>query len=118
MIYISVFILIVFIVIISFSRKNEKKSIVELNASIYYDGNQFVVANNDTFDFVHADISIDEYYKLRNYNLKAGETYKIWKVEFVHHNGTHYPQNRTPVQFSIWCELGDHKNGYFSKKIK
>jgi hypothetical protein len=105
-------------VLISFFKKDEKKSIIKLNASVSYEDKKFVITNNDTVDFVHADLSIDEYYKLRNYNLKAGESYTIWQVEFVHHNGTQFPQKRKPVRFSVWFELNDGTNGYYSKKIR
>jgi hypothetical protein len=99
-------------------KKDKKKPIIELKASLSYDGNKFVVTNKDTVDFVHAYVSIDQYYKLRNINLQAGESYTIWKMEFLHHNGTHYPLKRRPSQFSIWCELNDGVNGFYSKRIK
>ena len=111
-------VLIISVMAILVFKKDNKKSIVELNASVIYDESKSVITNIDTIDFVHADIAIDSYYKLRNYNLKAGETYTIWKVEFKHHNGTHFPNNRRPLQFSIWCELNDGINGYYSKEIK
>ena len=116
--YITAIILILFVVLFSFFKKDKEKLIVELNASVRYENKRFIITNNDTIDFVHADISIDEYYKLRNYNLKAGESYTIWQVEFMHHNGMHFPYKRKPTQFSIWCELNDNKNGYYSKKIR
>ncbi len=100
-------------------KKDNKKAIVKLNASVNYDfeSKKFEIKNTDTIDFVHADIVIDKYYKLRNYNLKAGETYSIWQVEFLHHNGIHYPGKRRPSHFSIWCEINDERNGFFSKKL-
>jgi hypothetical protein len=115
-IYISAILFIVFVVAISFFKKDEKKSIIKLNAIVTYDDKKIIITNKDTVDFVRADLSIDEYYKMRNYNLKAGESYTIWQVEFLHHNGTHYPQKRKPVQFSIWCDLNNETNGYYSKK--
>jgi len=117
-IYISGIILVAFVVLISFFKKDEEKSIVELHASVIYENKRFVITNNDTIDFIHADLSIDKYYKLRNYNLKAGESYTIWQVEFLHHNGMHFPYKRKPTQFSIWCELNNGTNGYYSKKIR
>jgi len=116
--YISAIVLVVLVAVISIFKKEDNHSIVKLNATVTYDDNKFVITNNDTIDFVHADLSIDEYFKMRNYNLQVGESYTIWKIEFVHHNGRHYPLKRKPAQFSIWCELNDGKNGYYSKKIK
>jgi len=117
-IIITAIILIVFVVMISFFKKDEEKLIVDLKVLVSYENKRFVITNNDTIDFIHADLSIDEHYKLRNYNLKAGESYTIWQVEFIHHNGMHFPHKRKPTQFSIWCELNDGKNGYYSKKIR
>ncbi|MDX1285888.1 MAG: hypothetical protein R3182_12785, partial [Draconibacterium sp.] len=59
-----------------------------------------------------------EHYKLRNYNLRAGESYTIWQVEFLHHNGRHFPVKGRPVKFAIWCDLGEGINGYYSKKLR
>ena len=117
-IYIAAIVLVICVATILLFKKEEKKSIIKLNASVTYDEKKFIISNNDTVDFVRADLSIDEYYKMRNYNLKAGESYTIWQVEFLHQNGTHYPQKRKPVQFSIWCDIQDGSNGYYSKKIR
>ena len=99
-------------------RDNGESNIVELNASVKYDDKKFIITNKDTVDFVNADLAIDNYFKLRNINLQMGETYTIFQAEFVHHNGMHYPNKGKPSQFSIWCELYDGKNGFFSKKIR
>jgi hypothetical protein len=117
-IYLLVLIFGVLIGSILIFKKDKKKSIVELKVSVSYDENKFVVTNNDTIDFTHAFVSIDQYYKLRNINLQAGESYTIWQMEFLHHNGTHFPIKRRPSQFSIWCELNDDVNGFYSKRIK
>ena len=99
--------------------KNDKANdIIELKASVEYSDKKFVITNNDTTDFVHANISIDNYYKIRDCNLRTGETYTIWQTEFLHHNGRHYPVNRRPSQFSIWCETQSGKNGFYSKRIR
>jgi hypothetical protein len=115
---ISVVVIILTIVSILVFRKDKESTVIELKASVDFIDKKFVITNNDTTDFVHADISIDNYYKIRDYNLKAGETYTIWQTEFLHHNGTHYPIKRKPVQFSIWCETQNGKNGFYSKRIR
>ena len=104
-------------VVVLFFKEEKKNAIVEVKASVEFADKKFVISNIDTFDFVHADLIIDDYFKLRNINLKAGETYTIWQAEFLHHNGTHFPNTRRPLRFSIWCELYDGRNGFFSKKL-
>ena len=113
----SIFVLVIILASVIFNREKEDE-LIELKASVQFADKMFVITNNDTTDFVHADISIDNYYKIRDYNLQAGETYTIWQSEFLHHNGRHYPANRKPSQFSIWCETQNGKKGYYSKKIR
>lgn len=99
-------------------KDDAESNIVELKASVKYVDKKFIITNKDTVDFVNADLAIDNYFKLRKLNLQIGETYTIWQAEFVHHNGMHYPNGGKPSQFSIWCELYDGKNGFYSQKIK
>jgi hypothetical protein len=99
-------------------KDDAESNIVELKASVKYVDKKFIITNKDTVDFVNANLAIDNYFKLRKLNLQIGETYTIWQAEFVHHNGMHYPNGGKPSQFSIWCELYDGKNGFYSQKIK
>lgn len=100
------------------SNSKNKDSFVKLNVSAHYENKKFTVTNNDTIDIVHADLTINEYYKIRDVNLKVGEVYTIWQVEFLHHNGTHFPPNQTPVKFSILCKLENNLTGFYHKKIQ
>ena len=112
-----ILILLIVVASITMNRKNENE-LVPLKVSVKYADKKFVITNTDTTDFIHATISIDNYYKIRDYNLIAGETYTIWQTEFLHHNGMHYPMNKKPSQFSIWCETQSGKNGFYSQKIR
>jgi hypothetical protein len=68
-------------------------------------------------DYVNAEMTINGYYKLPVLNLHAGETYTLWPVEFAHVNGKRLPTKQIPQQFSIWCELSNGRNGFYSKKL-
>lgn len=114
---VSIFVLLIILASVIFNRGKED-DLIELKAKVQFADRRFVITNNDTTDFVHADISIDTYYKIRDYNLQAGETYTVWQSEFLHHNGKHYPADRKPSQFSILCETQNGKNGFYSKKIR
>jgi hypothetical protein len=98
--------------------KEKTESLVKLNASVTFDGERFSVSNNDTADYLNAEMTVNGYYKLTGLNLHAGETYSLWPVEFAHINGTRLPAKQIPQQFSIWCELSNGRNGFYSKILK
>jgi hypothetical protein len=98
--------------------KEKTESLVKLNASVTFDGKRFSVSNNDTTDYLNAEMTVNEYYKITGMNIRAGETYTLWPVEFAHINRTRLPAKQIPQQFSIWCELSDGKNGFYSKSLK
>jgi hypothetical protein len=98
--------------------KDKTELLVKLNASVTFDGERITVSNNDTLDYLNAEMTVNGYYKLTGLNLHAGETYTLWPVEFAHINGTRLPAKQIPQQFSIWCELKDGKIGFYSEKLK
>lgn len=97
---------------------DKENSLVKLNASIIYDGSCFTVTNRDTFDYLNSEMTLNEYYKITGMNLQAGESYTIWPVEFAHINGTKFYTKQVSMQFAIWCELNDRRNGFYSQKLK
>lgn len=100
------------------SGKEKTESLVKLNASVTFDGEKLTISNNDTLDYLNAEMTVNGYYKLTGMNLPAGETFTLWPVEFAHINGTRLPAKQIPQQFSIWCELSYGKNGFYSKSLK
>jgi len=98
--------------------KDKTESLVKLNASVTFDGEKLTISNNDTIDYLNAEMTVNGYYKITGMNLHAGETYTLWPVEFAHVNGMRMPAKQIPQQFSIWCGLNDGKNGFYSSKFK
>ena len=96
----------------------KEDALVKLNASVTFDGSRIVVSNNDTVDYLHAEMTVNGYYKITDMNLRAGETYTFWPVEFAHLNGKRLPAKQKPHQFAIWCGLNEGGNGYFSVKFR
>ena len=90
----------------------------KLNAIVTFDGEKFRVSNNDTTDYLNVELTVNGYHKITGMNLRAGENYTLWPVEFAHVNGMRMPAKQIPQQFSIWCELSDGKNGFYSKSLK
>jgi hypothetical protein len=113
----SVLAVIILLVFVLRPGKDKTESLVKLNASVTFDGKKFTVSNNDTLDYLNAEMTVNEYYKITGMNLHAGETYTLWPVEFAHINGTRLPEKQFPQQFSIWCELFNGENGFYSKKL-
>ena len=97
---------------------DKENALIELNASVTFNGERFIVSNNDTLDYLNADMTLNKHYKITGMNLQAGESYTIWPVEFAHINGTKFSSKQVPVQFAIWCELNEGKNGFYSRKLK
>lgn len=112
-----VFLMVVAVIFIVFKNDKEEK-LIPLKANVVYSDKNFKITNSDTIDFIHVEISIDTYFKVKDFNLQAGETYTIWQTEFSHINGKHYPVHRKPVQFAIWCETPEGNKGFYSKKFK
>lgn len=94
-----------------------RNTLVELNASVSYDGTCFTVTNNDTLDYLNAQITINSYYTINNMNLRAGETYKLWPAEFAHVNRRRFPAGQKPRLFAINCRLIGDATGFYSVKL-
>lgn len=99
-------------------RNDKENALTELNASVTYIGERFILSNKDTIDYLNTEMTLNKHYKITGMNLQAGESYTIWPVEFTHINGTNFASKQVPVQFAIWCELNEGKNGFYSRKLK
>jgi len=55
----------------------------------------------------------DGKYELKGYTLKAGETYTVGMLQFADKDGNRFSMMQKPQKFSIWCDLGDGKNGFY-----
>jgi len=95
------------------SDDDGESSTVDLNASVSFNGTQFVITNNDTFDYNNAKLEVNGDYVLKGYNLKAGETYTVGIMQFADSDGNRFTLMKKPQEFSIWCDLGNGKNGFY-----
>lgn len=94
------------------------EALKELKATVTFDGTTITVSNNDTVDFLYSKLTVNGYYSIHDMNLRAGESYTFWPVEFLHVNGRNMPTRQKPYQFAIWCRLADGGNGFFSVKLE
>lgn len=95
------------------SDDDGESSTVDLKASVSFSGTQFVIKNNDTFDYNNAKLEVNGDYTLKGYNLKAGETYTVGIMQFADKKGNRFSSMQKPQKFSIWCDLNTGKNGFY-----
>ena len=100
------------------SDDNGESSTVDLNASVSFTGTQFVITNNDSFDYLNAKLEINGTYELTGYTLKAGETYTVGMMQFADKKGNRFTALQKPQKFSIWCDLASGENGFYYAEWK
>ena len=85
--FLSVLAIGLFIFLAYGSDDDGESSTVDLNASVSFTGTQFVIKNNDSFDYNNAKLELNGDYVLKGYNLKAGETYTVGMMQFADKKG-------------------------------
>lgn len=103
---------------LAFGSDSEDTSTTDLNASVRFTGTQFVITNNDNFDYTNAKLEVNDDYVLKGYKLKAGETYNVGMMQFADDDGNRFDMMKKPQTFSIWCDLSDGKNGFYYAEWK
>ena len=97
----------------------KEESIRDLNASIRFTGTQFVITNNDSFDWTDVKLEVNSQglrsgYILRSNVIEAGTTYTVGAMQFAKKNGEKFnPFTHKPTNFSIWCDTPGGKNGSY-----
>jgi hypothetical protein len=89
-------------------KQPEKKPDIDLNASVQFTGTQFIIRNNDDFDWTDVRLVVDmgvlSGYTFKASVLKAHGTYKVGAAEFVKNDGLRFnPFERKPQTFYIGC---------------
>ena len=112
-------IIIFFIAIISIGGSGENKktettpptsSIIDLNTSVNFTGEQFIIINEDNFDWTDVKLEVNsellkDGYVLKTKKMVAGETYTVGALQFAKGDGTRLnPFIIKVLNFSIWCD--------------
>lgn len=117
--------IIFFIAIISIGGGGENQkaettpSTIDLNASVNFTGEQFVIANEDNFDWTDVKLEVNSGllkggYVLRTKKMIAGETYTVGALQFAKGDGTKLnPFAVKPLNFSIWCDTPKGKGFWY-----
>lgn len=111
--FLSILTIVIFLIIAYASSEESEDSMVDLNASVSFNGTQFVIRNNDTFDYNNVTLEVNGNYKLKDINLKAGETYTVGIMQFADKNGNRFTLMQKPQKFYIFCDLLEGNNGYY-----
>ena len=107
----------IFIIIIAGSGENKEtetipptSSIIDLNTSVNFTGEQFVIVNEDNFDWTDVKLEVNSGllkggYVLKTEKMVAGETYTVGALRFAKGDGTRLnPFIIKVLNFSIWCD--------------
>jgi hypothetical protein len=92
---------------------------ITLNANISFDGSQFAIKNNDTFDWTNVKLELNSGiirggYTLRAQLIEAGQTYTVGAMQFTKGDGTRFnPFTTKPKDIFISCDTPRGK-GYYS----
>lgn len=127
-----VFLIIVFAVIIGSMLKENSKKLAPtktetqvqtetektlvtktLKAEIRFDGSQFIITNNDSFDWIDVKFKLNEGiiktgYRLNTDRIKAGHIYTVGALQFAKPDGTRFnPITMKPQSMFIICDQGN-----------
>jgi len=92
-------------------------STVELSASISFDGGQFVISNNDSFDWTNVELEVNSKlfsggYKFRTSVIRAGDVCTVGAMQFADSDGERFnPFTHKALKLTIWCNT-PHGEGF------
>lgn len=120
---ISIFALCIFIFLAFGSSGSDgdsgKNSTIDLKASVNFTGTQFIIKNNDTFNYTNVKLEVNSQglkngYILKTSILKAGESFTVGAAQFTKGDGTRFnPFTIKPKNLSIWCDTPSGKKGFY-----
>lgn len=125
-------VIIILICIVLFAGTSKRKSnpvvtgtgedaSVRLNAKVIYTGAQFLISNNDSYDWTNVELqigpeTIGSDFNFRVPKISASQTYTVRATEFSTEDGKCFdPYKMKPKRFWIRCESPTGQNGsYFA----
>ncbi len=85
---------------------------IELNADVSFTGTQFIITNNDIFDYENCRIELNSKYLLKNVDMDAGDTYTVGIMRFADKDGNRFTLNQKPQKLTISCKVEGEKYGF------
>ena len=103
-------------------RGDEKeKALKPLKPSVSFTGTQFILANNDNFDWTNVKFEVNSGilkggFVLTTQRIVAGETYTVGAMQFTKGDGTRLnPFTMKPQNLSIWCDTPKGKGFWYGE---
>jgi len=100
------------------SSRGTAPSTVDLNATVRFTGTQFVIKNDDSFDWTNVKLEINSGlisggYVLNAERMRPGETYTVGAMQFAKSDGERFnPLTHKPQKLSVWCDTPRGKGFY------
>jgi len=94
-------------------------STIDLKASVRFTGTQFVITNNNSFDWTNVKLEVNSGllrggFVLKTKRICAGETYTVRAMQFAKGDGNRFnPLTNKPLNFSIWCDTPEGKGFWY-----
>ena len=123
LVFIGIVIVFAFIIFSGGGGDNEEgteSSFIDLNVSVRFTGTQFIIVNNDSYDWLNVKMEINgsllkSGVVLKTNRMKAGETYTVGALQFAKKDGTRFnPGTYKPQSFDIYCETPEGENAFWS----
>ena len=121
-----VFLLMILLAIASSSNSDSSdsgsssSSTKNLNATVSFTGTQFVIVNNDNFDWKNVELEINYQalksgYLLNAPLIEAGLTYTVGAAQFAKKDGERFnPFSYKVTKMKIWCDVTSQTNGFYA----
>lgn len=122
LILLGVIIIFAFIIFGGGNGENEKEtqpSSIYLKASVKHTGTQFIIENNDSFDWLNVKMEVNGSilkggFILKTDRMKAGETYTVGTLQFAKKDGTRFnPITYKPQNFDIYCNTPKGEDAFW-----
>ena len=101
-------------------EEETKPSYVSLHASVNFTGTQFIIANNDNFDWIDVKMEVNGSFLksgfiLKTNRMEAGNTYNVGALQFAKNDGTRFnPVAYKPKSFTISCKTPNGEDAFWS----
>jgi len=123
LILLGVIIIFAFIIFGGGGGENDKEtqpSSIYLNASVRFTGTQFIIENNDNFDWLNVKMEVNgsilkSGFILETDRMNAGETYTVGALQFAKKDGTRFnPVTYKPQNIDIYCDTPKGEDAFWA----
>lgn len=115
--FLSLIGLVFFLVIAVATDDTESTPVPDLNCSVRFDGSQFTIQNNDTYNWTDCRIYVNDDFELNGKSFIAGQTYTVGCMQFTKDNGERFnPYTHKVQNIFFYCTNanGDRASYYGS----